>query len=164
MQEFESTPLVLSRDGYPLDDSVAAKVLEFMWTTVEEAFKYSNTHKDSIPAESSLLDFFRERVERTGFSAEEKEECLELCRLWGSYIGDGVERQSLRFFGLEECLDESVFYFYFFFFFLLLVVVGNGLADRQEVHALCLRLTSASWSIFPRRRYDTLRSDITSQW
>lgn len=133
MQDFESTPLVLSRDGYRLDDSVAAKVLEFMWTMVEEAFKYSNTHKDSIPAERSLLDFFQERVERTGFSAEEKEECLELCRLWGSYIGDGVERQSLRFFGLEECLDESVFYFPL----LPLVVCRDGLADSSR-YMLCV--------------------------
>lgn len=116
MQDFDSTPLVFSRDGHPLDHSVAAKASEFMWTTIEEAYKYSNTYKDSIPAERSLLDFFQERVERTGFSVEEKEACLEFCRLWGSYIGDGVERQSLRFFRLEECLDESMFCFFTSFF------------------------------------------------
>ena len=80
-----------------------------MWTTISEAFEYSNRHKDTIPAELSLLDFFREKVERTNFTDLEKKLCLEHCKLWGAYIGETVSRQSLKFFCLEECIDGSEF-------------------------------------------------------
>ncbi|KAJ5209015.1 hypothetical protein N7449_003394 [Penicillium cf. viridicatum] len=98
-----------SRDGHPVNDEVSAKVQDFVWTTIAEAFKYSNHHGESIPVETSLFDFFCERVQQTTFSDEEKQLCLEACRLWGSYVGDQVDKQSLKFFRLEECVDGSNF-------------------------------------------------------
>ncbi|EKV06984.1 Flavin containing amine oxidase, putative [Penicillium digitatum] len=98
-----------SRDGHPLNDDVGAKVQEFVWTTIAEAFQHSNLHGESIPAETSLFDFFRERVQQTNFSDEETQLCLDACRLWGTYVGDQVDKQSLKFFRLEECVDGSNF-------------------------------------------------------
>lgn len=109
LEDFDEYQIVFSKDGKPLDDKLAAKVSDFVWTTIGEAFEYSNTYKDSIPSGRSLFDFFKERVEKKGFNEEEKEACLESCRLWGSYVGDPVERQSLKFFCLEECIDSSRF-------------------------------------------------------
>lgn len=86
---------------------MVAKISEFLWTTIDEAFEYSNKHKDTISPDQSLLDFFREQVEKTGFSPVEKEACIQYCKLWGAYVGDPVERQSLKFFCLEECIDGS---------------------------------------------------------
>lgn len=108
LEDFDENQIVFSRDGKPMDEKLAAKVSDFVWTTIEEAFEYSNTYKDSIPSSRSLFDFFKERVEkRDKFSDGEKEACLESCRLWGSYVGDPVERQSLKFFCMEECIDSS---------------------------------------------------------
>ncbi|KAJ5960478.1 uncharacterized protein N7479_007628 [Penicillium vulpinum] len=98
-----------SRDGHPINDEVSAKVQDFVWTTIGEAFKYSNHHGKSIPVERSLFDFFCDRVQETNFSDEEKQHCLDACRLWGAYVGDQVDKQSLRFFRLEECVDGSNF-------------------------------------------------------
>lgn len=109
LEDFDENQVVFSRDGKPLDEILAAKVSDFVWTTIEEAFEYSNTYKDSVPSDRSLFDFFKESAEKKGFSEEEKEACLESCRLWGSYVGDPVERQSLKFFCLEECIDSSRF-------------------------------------------------------
>jgi hypothetical protein len=78
-----------------------------VWTTISEAFEYSNSHGESIPADKSLLDFVRERVQQTKFSDEEKDLCLDACKLWGAYVGDQADRQSLKFFRLEECVDGS---------------------------------------------------------
>lgn len=97
-----------SRDGHPINDEVNAKVQEFVWTTIAEAFKYSNHHGESIPIETSLFDFFGERVQQTNFSDEEKQLCLDTCRLWGAYVGDQADKQSLKFFRLEECVDGSM--------------------------------------------------------
>lgn len=78
-----------------------------MWSTIEEAFQYSNQYKDTISPDRSLFDFFREKIEKTDFSLTEKEACAETCKLWGAYVGDPIDRQSLKFFCLEECVDES---------------------------------------------------------
>jgi lysyl oxidase-like protein 2/3/4 len=98
---------LIGSDGKPVDEGVATKISEFLWSTVEEAFRYSNAHKDSIPADRSLLDFIHERLEGIDMSAEEKSLCVETCRLWGAYVGDPIEKQSLKFFCLEECIDGS---------------------------------------------------------
>ncbi|KAJ5276703.1 hypothetical protein N7524_002856 [Penicillium chrysogenum] len=98
-----------SRDGHPITDEVGTKVQDLVWTTIAEAFKYSSDHGESIPVERSLFDFFHERVQQTNFSDEEKQLCLDACRLWGAYVGDQVDRQSLKFFRLEECVDGSNF-------------------------------------------------------
>ncbi|KAL3466698.1 hypothetical protein BJX64DRAFT_214887 [Aspergillus heterothallicus] len=110
LEDFEGAQAIFSPDGKLLDGQLTTKVSEFLWSTIEEAFKYSNCYKDSIPADKSLLDFFRERVEETEFSAEEKSLCIESCRLWGAYVGDPIERQSLKFFCLEECIDGNNYF------------------------------------------------------
>ncbi|KAJ5668758.1 hypothetical protein N7462_009828 [Penicillium macrosclerotiorum] len=103
----EGRNLIFSRDGSRLSEEVARQVEEFVWTTISEAFEYSSQQGDLIPADRSLYDFFQEKVQQTAFSAEVQQYCLHACRLWGAYVGDGAERQSLRFFRLEECVDGS---------------------------------------------------------
>ena len=107
IQDFEGGQIIFSKDGKPLDDNMATKLSEFMWMTIDDAFEYSNKYKDSIPSDRSLFDFFLEKIEQTDFSQAEKEACIETCQLWGAYVGDPINRQSLRFFCLEECVDES---------------------------------------------------------
>jgi hypothetical protein len=109
VEDFEGNQAIIATDGSPLDDEIVAKISEFLWTAIGEAFEYSNTHKDTIPPERSLLDFFQDKVEKADFSLEEKKLCIETCRLWGAYVGDPIERQSLKFFCLEECIDGSTF-------------------------------------------------------
>ncbi|KAL4928488.1 flavin monoamine oxidase family protein [Aspergillus undulatus] len=108
--EFEGGQVVFGSDGKVVDEAVAARVSDVLWTTVEEAFKYSNAHKDDIPADKSLLDFIQERLGETELNEQEKRICLESARLWGAYVGDPIERQSLKFFSLEESIDGSNYF------------------------------------------------------
>ncbi|KAJ6043856.1 uncharacterized protein N7446_002054 [Penicillium canescens] len=101
--------VMFSRDGDLIDDAVTSKIEDFVWTTISEAFEYSNRHGDSIPAEKSLFDFFGERVGQSDLSDTEKALVLDASKLWGAYVGEPIERQSLRFFRLEECVDGSNF-------------------------------------------------------
>ncbi|KAJ5736153.1 uncharacterized protein N7483_001278 [Penicillium malachiteum] len=96
---------MVSRDGNFIGEDLGTKVSEFVWETIAEAFKYSNEHRDSIRPEESLYDFFQEKVQQSSFSKEEQQLCLDACKLWGAYVGEPTERQSLRFFRLEECID-----------------------------------------------------------
>jgi alkylated DNA repair dioxygenase AlkB len=106
----EGQNISISREGYPISEDVATKAADFMWATIEQAFEYSNQHGDTIPPERSLYDFFQEKLEQTAFSDEEKQLCLDSCKLWGAYVGDPIERQSLKFFCLEECIDGSEYF------------------------------------------------------
>ncbi|KAJ5174491.1 uncharacterized protein N7482_000368 [Penicillium canariense] len=106
----EGRNISISRDGNLIDEETAAKAAEFMWATIEEAFQYSNQHGDTIPPERSLYDFFQEKLEQTQFSQEEKQICLDSCKFWGTYVGDPIERQSLKFFYLEECIDGNNYF------------------------------------------------------
>lgn len=105
----EGRNISISRDGELVNEEKATKASEFVWTIIEEAFEYSNQHGDSIPPERSLYDFIQEKLEATDFSLEQKYLCLDSCKLWGAYVGDPIEKQSLRFFRLEECIDGSMF-------------------------------------------------------
>ncbi|PLB40803.1 flavin monoamine oxidase family protein [Aspergillus candidus] len=105
--DFEEELLLIAADGKPVSRAVANKISEFLWASIEEAFEYSNAHKDTISPDRSLLDFFRERVDGSDFTPEEKHLFIETSRMWGVYVGDGVDRQSLKFFCLEECIDGS---------------------------------------------------------
>ncbi|PGH02595.1 hypothetical protein AJ79_07599 [Helicocarpus griseus UAMH5409] len=98
---------VIDTTGQPLEKEIIEKTSDFLWTAVEDAYEYSRLNKDTIPASKSLLDFIKQRLEKTEFSQYEKEKCVELSKLWGSYIGSPIDRQSLRFFFLEECLEGT---------------------------------------------------------
>ncbi|OJJ00290.1 hypothetical protein ASPVEDRAFT_27032 [Aspergillus versicolor CBS 583.65] len=110
VHDFEGGQLVFTSDGGVMDDRVAEKISDILWTIIQEAFNYSNAHQDDIPAERSLLDFIRERLEKMDLSAEEKNLVIESSRLWGAYVGDPVDRQSLKFFNLEEAIDGTNYF------------------------------------------------------
>ncbi|PYH92078.1 amine oxidase [Aspergillus ellipticus CBS 707.79] len=110
LADFEGNQALIATDGKVLDDDLASKIADVMWTTIEKAFEYSNTHKETIPADRSLLDFLREQVDKTDLSTTEKALCVETSRMWGAYVGDPIERQSLKFFCLEECIDGNNYF------------------------------------------------------
>ncbi|OJJ51691.1 hypothetical protein ASPZODRAFT_148928 [Penicilliopsis zonata CBS 506.65] len=106
-QDWDGSQSMYDQDGELVDEKTTTRISEFVWTRMDDAFKYSNAHADEIPVDRSLLDFFREKLDETDFTPAEKTMCLESCKFWGAYVGDPVSRQSLKFFSLEECIDGT---------------------------------------------------------
>ena len=75
-----------------------------MWGIISDAFKYSN-ETSAISPNRSLKDFFAEEVSNKEMSKEDKKVLLQMAEIWGGFIGDHVEHQSLKYFFLEECID-----------------------------------------------------------
>ena len=117
----EGKMIILSTEGDLIDEKIASKIREFAWESVAEAFKHSNQQKETISAKTSLLSFLQKKVKSTDFSDAEKELCLELLQFEGASIGESIERQSLKFFSLEEHPDEGKSLLRFYFFKLLAV-------------------------------------------
>lgn len=102
--------IAFTRDGKPVIEHHADIMSGFVWAAIDKAFAYSNNNKDSIPPGQSLYDFIKDEVKKSELSPEQKQLCLESCKLWGAYIGEPIETQSLKFFNLEECIDGSKLY------------------------------------------------------
>ncbi|KAK3365658.1 hypothetical protein B0T24DRAFT_682743 [Lasiosphaeria ovina] len=106
---------VYDEDG----ELISSKDSEFfsttMWNIIEDAFDYSNQHGAETDPSKALLDFFREQIPHKIPDTEEDYEkkrriMLQMATLWGNFVGSPVDRQSLKFFWLEECLDgENLF-------------------------------------------------------
>ncbi|KAK4219659.1 putative peroxisomal N(1)-acetyl-spermine/spermidine oxidase [Rhypophila decipiens] len=106
----ENTSCVFDEDGQllPLKDGEMFSTI--MWDIVGEAFKYSNQSGSEIDVHRSLRDYFEEQAQVKFPDTEDDYErkrqlLLQTAELWGSFIGSPVEKQSLKFLWLEECID-----------------------------------------------------------
>ena len=104
---------MIDANGKPMDPAEAAEYGCLLWDDglISAAFKYSNENCKSIPASRSLYDFFEEKAQElfTDLPDEEAKRkrlgLLQACEMWGAYVGSPVQRQSLKFFWLEECIE-----------------------------------------------------------
>jgi hypothetical protein len=106
---------VFDSQGNHMSDKDAAKNTEYVWTIIEQAMKLSNEKSATIPAEKSLYDYFREQVVEMFPSQDveakkQQQTILQMAEMWGAFVGSPIQRQSLKFFWLEECIDgENLF-------------------------------------------------------
>lgn len=108
-----NTPLVSIDDntrvydpqGLPISSEETSTGFEKVWDLISDAFKYSNQDSSTIPSNRSLKDFFHERLLEQALGDKERNLVMLLAEIWGSFIGDSWEKQSLKWFWLEECLD-----------------------------------------------------------
>jgi len=115
------TGAVADEDGELLSTVDGAECSMMMWTIFEEAFVHSREHTVEIDPARTLLDFCRERVTATvaGMDGSDKRKgrlLLQMCELWGNYVGSPIERQSLKFFWLEESIEGGMLRSFFLSF------------------------------------------------
>ncbi|XPS78837.1 hypothetical protein M3J09_010841 [Ascochyta lentis] len=102
--------------GQHLSDKEAADNTELVWSIIEQAMKHSNAESATISPEKSLYNFFEEAVQKlfTNDSQDEakkkRETILQMSEMWGAFVGSPIQKQSLKFFWMEECIDgENLF-------------------------------------------------------
>ena len=88
-----------------VDRQKSSEYLEILWDILVDAFRCSNEHCATIPPNISLKDFFQEKLSASLLDKGVQKFVLEVAEMWGSFIGDSFEEQSLKWFWLEECLD-----------------------------------------------------------
>lgn len=112
---WEASSNVFDEDGQPYSPEEGESYSTMMWDIVQAAFKHSNRNSAEIDPSESLLDFFKAKLRETipetteGWSRK-RDIVLQMADLWGAFVGSPVERQSLKFFWLEECIEgENLF-------------------------------------------------------
>ena len=53
----------------------------------------------------SLLDFFEAKTQEERLSDDSVKLVLQIARMWGDFVGEPIEKQSLKYFWLEECIE-----------------------------------------------------------
>ncbi|KAL8939501.1 MAG: hypothetical protein Q9211_002707 [Gyalolechia sp. 1 TL-2023] len=101
----ELPPSIYDQSGHLLSQEAGQKCSGLMWGIIEDAFEYSLKHSVSIPQEQSLFDFFKLKLKEKDLPESTQELILQVCRSWGDYIGGSIEKQSLKYFWLEETID-----------------------------------------------------------
>ncbi|KAJ8126897.1 hypothetical protein O1611_g6738 [Lasiodiplodia mahajangana] len=101
----DDSSLVYDYTGSALPDDLMIEALDDTWDLISAAFKYSNEKCEDIAPELSLKDFFEETLEKQGIPPEKRDTIMQIGEIWGSFIGDPWETQSLKWFWLEECLS-----------------------------------------------------------
>lgn len=79
--------------------------LDLVWDIISQAFRHSNENSSSLSPNSSLKDFFLEKVAEKGIGQDDERLILQMGEVWGAFIGDPWDKQSLKYLWLEECLD-----------------------------------------------------------
>ncbi|KAI9663626.1 MAG: hypothetical protein M1821_007116 [Bathelium mastoideum] len=111
LHAWEERAAVFNQHGRLFPFSEAKEITESFWGIIMDAFKYSNDHSAAIPASRSLWDFIQEKAKQQYHNlpdaeAERKrEDLLQVSEMWGAFTGSPVQKQSLKFFWLEECIE-----------------------------------------------------------
>ena len=91
--------------GHLVESQRATTHSEIVWEIISSAFKYSRENGSSIAPQSSLMDFFKSEVKAKGLDEASSKLIFQMARMWGDFVGEPIEKQSLRFFWLEECIE-----------------------------------------------------------
>lgn len=105
--EGESTAAI-DETGQPMSDDKLTYHNEIMWGIIQSGFKYSNENSPSISQTRSLLDFFMATIKDNGLDDSVSKVVIQLARIWGNFVGGAIERQSLKYLWLEECIDGGL--------------------------------------------------------
>jgi hypothetical protein len=101
----EDNACIFDSDGNAVCPKKAAELFDLVWKIISEAFKFSNRDCPNISPKRSLKDFFIEKLTQYELGEEDQRLILLIAEVWGAFIGDPWDKQSLKYFWLEECLD-----------------------------------------------------------
>ena len=96
---------VYDEQGSIIDNAKADELFELVWSTISDAFSHSNEFCFTIPSNTSLKDYLVDKFSPSDLKEDDKKLVYQMAEIWGSFIGDPLDKQSLNYFWLEECLD-----------------------------------------------------------
>lgn len=85
------------------------KLAESLVTALQDlevrAFQYSDENFDQIEESLSLLDYLKEQIPLLESDPQKQALLMDLAYSWGGYTGECIDKQSLKFMFLEECIS-----------------------------------------------------------
>lgn len=94
--------------GHLLSEPKGKEILKLAWGIIDDAFKHSNEDSPSIPPNRSLMDYFQIRVKEKNLDEPTAKLVFQMAHVWGDFVGEPIETQSLKYLWLEECIDGGI--------------------------------------------------------
>jgi monoamine oxidase len=84
-----------------------------VWEILEMAMEKSRDQYPSLSSSEKMMDLFRQEVERRKVREQQSEDhellLLRIVEMWGAFMGDDCENQSLKSLWLEAGIDGGMF-------------------------------------------------------
>lgn len=107
----ENSQTVYDTDGCRLGRKRSFELAGEFWAWIVKGLQYSTENSRSIPKDLGLLEWLtsqwqeeQKSTTKNGKSINIKE-LTEECRRWGQFVGSPIEKQSMKFFFLEDGMD-----------------------------------------------------------
>ncbi|KAH6664652.1 hypothetical protein B0J14DRAFT_607419 [Halenospora varia] len=114
LHQWVENTLLVDSEGNLVNEDQANVALSRVWRIFEKAMEFSTANSGDVDSSTSLYDFFTEECEKMvgggNLSEYERGLVLGMAEMWGAYVGDGVKRQSLKFFFLEDCIESDDYF------------------------------------------------------
>lgn len=95
--------------GQWLDRELARHRYEEVWDILEMAMEKSKNESELIPDKVKMMDLYREEVSKRSTAQQDPDtygsQMLQIVEMWGAFMGDDCERQSLKNLWLEAGLE-----------------------------------------------------------
>ena len=109
LHRWKESALLVDHEGHLAAPSEANKALKQVWEILEGAMDHSTNRNEEIHSSASLYRFFEDWCDRAfqrgDMTGREVELVLGMSQMWGAYVGDRVDLQSLKYFYLEDCIE-----------------------------------------------------------
>lgn len=100
--------MIFDESGHLLNHDKGKEISRLVWGILDAAFKHSNENSASIPPDRSLMDFFETKVKEKQLDESTSKQVFQMAHVWGDYVGEPIETQSLKYMWLEECIDDGI--------------------------------------------------------
>ena len=108
LHQWKENTLLVDGQGQMVAPSEANKALKQVWDILERAIEHSANRSQELLSSESLYSFFEaccdQAFECGNMTAREMDLVLGMSQMWGAYVGDRVDLQSLKYFYLEDCI------------------------------------------------------------
>ena len=96
---------IYDTNGTWLDSDDAKSLYDEVWNILHKAYKYSSENSNSIDPSAKMSDFFQATIGNETYNEETRTKLMNIVEMWGAFIGTEWDRQSLKFFWLDEGVD-----------------------------------------------------------
>ena len=104
-QDEDAKSPVYDAMGNTIDANLASKFSAIAWDLIDQAMKYSEAESASISPDVSLADFLRGSLRLRGYEPEKSRLIMGLADMWSNIVGEPIEKQSLKYLWLEQCIE-----------------------------------------------------------
>ncbi|KAL9009930.1 MAG: hypothetical protein Q9173_005084 [Seirophora scorigena] len=114
LHPWNQSTLLLDSEGRLLATSEANNALKQVWEILEDAMAHSKISSGDIQSAATLDSYFEtwcdQALQFGKMTQHEAGLVLGMSQMWGAYIGDRVELQSLKYFYLKACIEGEDYF------------------------------------------------------